>query len=116
MSPALLENLETGVWKKTYNVKSDNPALKSLVGGCAKYTFDNADVIEDILLISDDEALSAVAEISKEEKTIVEPDSAVTYAAYKKFNHLFVGKKTVLVFTGGNIDNEVFKNIVQKYY
>lgn len=116
LSPALIENLQTGVWKKTYDVKSDDPALKSLVGGCAKYTFDNADVIEDILLISDDEALSAVGEIMRKEKAIVEPDSAVTYAAYKKFHHLFKGKKTVLVFTGGNIDDEVFKKVTEKYY
>lgn len=116
ISPALIENLKTGIWTKNFDVPSENPALKSLVGGCAKYTFDNADVIEDVLLVSDEEALSAVGEIMKNEKAIVEPDSAVTYAAYKKFHNLFEGKKTVAVFTGGNIDDDVFREVVKKYY
>lgn len=115
-SPALIENLKNGAWTEFYNVNDENPLLKSLIGGVAKYTYDNADVLEDILLVNDREAGEAVAEILREEKVVVEPDSAVVYAAYKKYAGLFAGKKTAMVFSGGNIDDSVFKAIVERYY
>lgn len=116
-SPSLIENLKTGIWTETFQVTAPGePLLKSLVGGCAKLTFHNAEVLEDILLISDEEAMNATAEIMRKEKTIVEPDSAVVYAAYQKYRHLFQNKKSVVVFSGGNIDDDVFKTIVSQYY
>lgn len=116
-SPALTENLRSGVWTRTYDVTTEGEALlQSLIGGCARLTFDNSDVLEDIFLVSDDEAKKAVVEIVKKEKMIVEPDSAVVYAAYKKHSHIFKGKKTALIISGANIDDEVFKNIITEYY
>jgi len=116
-SPSLVEFLKANRWQKTFDVlTTDEPLLKSLVGGCAKLAFDNADVLEDILLVEDREAAEATAKIAKYEKAIVEPDSAVVYAAFQKYRHLFEGTNTVMVFTGGNIDNAVFGSIMQKYY
>ena len=53
-------------------------------------------------------------EMAQNEKVIAEPDSAATYAAYKKYRHLFEGKKTVLYITGGNISKELFKEIISE--
>ena len=116
-SPSLVEFLKANRWQKTFDVLTDGePLLKSLVGGCAKLAFDHADVLEDILLVDDDEAARATAEIVKYEKAVVEPDSAVVYAAFQKYRHLFEGTNTAMVFTGGNVDNAVFGSIMQKYY
>lgn len=115
-SPALIENLKNGQWTEFYDVNDEDPLLKSLIGGVAKYTYDNAETLEDILLVNDQEAGEAVAEILHKEKAIVEPDSAVVYAAYKKYAKLFEGKKTAIVLSGGNIDDSVFKAIVDRYY
>jgi len=116
-SPALIKNLKNGIWTETFDITTnEEPLLKSLIGGCAKFTFDNAEVLEDILLVNDEDAKKAVAEIAKKEKAIVEPDSAVVYAAYKNNIELFKGKKTVLIITGGNIDDDLFKEIIVNYY
>lgn len=116
-SPALVENLKSGIWTETFEVNSDgNPLLKSLVGGCAKLTFENAEVLEDIFLVSDEDAKIALSEIVKHEKVIVEPDSAVVYAAYKNNAEIFKGKNTVLVISGGNVDDDIFKQIILEYY
>lgn len=113
-SPALTTNLKTGVWTKFFDSPED-ALLQSLVGGCAKNTFDHAaECIDEILLISDEEVRQAVYEMAQNEKVIAEPDSAATYAAYKKYRHLFEGKKTVLYITGGNISKELFKEIISE--
>lgn len=114
-SPALTTNLMTGVWTKFYDTPED-AIMQSLVGGCAKYTFDNAeDCIDDILLVSDDEVRQAIYDMAQNEKIIAEPDSASVYAAYKKFRPLFEGKKTAMIITGGNISKELFKEILSSY-
>ena len=83
----------------------------------AKLTFEHASsCVDDILLVNDGEAKAAVAEIAKKEKVICEPDSAVVYAAYKKEIEQFAGKKVVLVISGGNIADDLFKEVIAEYY
>lgn len=116
-SPSLVEFRKAGRWQKTFDVLTPGePLLKSLVGGCAKLAYDHGDVLEDILLVDDEEAAKATAEVAKYEKAIVEPDSAVVYAALQKYRSLFEGTNTAIVFTGGNIDNSDFKSIMSQYY
>lgn len=111
-SPALTTNLETGVWTKFFDSPED-AIMQSLVGGCAKNTFDNAkDCMDGILLVSDDEVRDAVYELAQNEKVIAEPDSASVYAAFKRYRHMFEGKKTAMIITGGNISKELFKEII----
>ncbi len=115
--PALTTNLKEGKWTKNFPITgTEEPLLKSLVGGCAELSYNNASTLEDILLVNDQEVKVALGEIFKKERVIVEPDSAAAYAAYKRYSHLFIGKKTVLVLTGGNIDDQLFKEIVNNNY
>lgn len=113
-SPALIENLKTGVWTKFYDAPED-AIMQSLIGGCAKNTFDNAkECLDDVLVVSDDEVRSAIYEMAQNEKVIAEPDSAAVYAAYKRYRHLFEGKKTAMIVTGGNISKDLFRDIISK--
>lgn len=114
-SPALTTNLKTGVWTKFFS-SPDDAIMQSLVGGCAKNTFDNArDCIDDILLVSDEEVRDAIYEMAQNEKVIAEPDSASVYAAFKRYRHMFEGKKTAMIITGGNISKELFKEIISSH-
>ena len=114
-SPALTTNLKTGVWTKFFDTPED-AIMQSLVGGCAKNTFDNAkDCIDEILLVSDAEVKDAIYEMAQNEKVIAEPDSAAVYAAYKKYRHMFEGKKTAMIITGGNISKELFREIMSDH-
>lgn len=115
-SPALIENLKTGQWMKTYPTRED-AMLKSLVGGVAQHTFLNApECVDEILTVSDEEAGQAVADLAKYEKVICEPDSAAAYAAYTKYYDLFEGRVVAIDLSGGNIDNALFKKLIDKYY
>ncbi|MEG0292034.1 MAG: pyridoxal-phosphate dependent enzyme [Anaerovoracaceae bacterium] len=111
-SPALIENLKTGVWTKFYDAPED-ALMQSLIGGCAKHTFDNAkECVDDVLLVSDDEVRMAIYEMAQNEKVIAEPDSAAVYAAYKRYKDLFKGKKVAMIITGGNISKDLFREII----
>lgn len=111
-SPAMIENLKTGVWRKFYPVQGD-PLLKSLVGGVSQLSFRHApSALDNIVLVSDEEAKLAIAELAKYEKTICEPDSAAVYAAYKKIRPSLAGKKVALVLTGGNIESSLFQEVI----
>ncbi len=113
-SPALLENYEKGRWTKSFDFPRD-ALMQSLVGGCAKHTYDHGkECIDQVLLVSDEEVEKAVYDLAQKEKIIAEPDSAAVYAAYQRYSHEFEGKKTAMVITGGNIDNELFVSIIQK--
>ena len=102
------------MWTKFYKAP-DDAIMQSLVGGCAKNTFDNAEeCLDDILVVSDDEVRRAIYEMAQNEKVIAEPDSAAVYAAYKRYRHLFEGKKTAMIVTGGNISKELFRDIISK--
>lgn len=114
-SPALTTNLQTGVWTKFFK-SPDDAIMQSLIGGCAKNTFDHAaECIDDILLVSDAEVREAIYEMAQDEKVIAEPDSAAVYAAYKRYRHMFEGKKTAMIITGGNISKELFKEIISEH-
>ena len=60
--------------------------------------------VKDILLVSDEEIINAMALIWTRLKQIVEPSSAVTLAVVLKYPTLFAGKRVGLVLTGGNVD------------
>lgn len=112
-SPAIIENLKTGIWTKFYPVEGD-VLMQSLIGGAAKHTFDNVkECVDDILVVNDTDVKQAIYELAQNEKVIAEPDSAAVYAAYKRYKELFKGKKTAMVITGGNISKEVFKDIMR---
>ena len=114
-SPAMVENLKTGVWTKFYPVEG-SPLLKSLVGGVAQLSFHHArSALDHIVLVSDEEAKQAVADLARYEKTICEPDSAAAYAAYQKIRPSLAGKKTALVLTGANIAPDLFKEVIAQY-
>lgn len=67
------------------------------------------------MLVSDEEVRDAIYEMAQNEKVIAEPDSASVYAAFKRYRHMFEGKKTAMIITGGNISKELFKEIISSH-
>ncbi len=60
--------------------------------------------VDEILLVDDNEILSAMKLIYERLKIIVEPSSATVFAAVIKHNNLFTNKNVGLILSGGNID------------
>ena len=68
----------------------------------------NQDHVTDGLVVSDDDALDAIAIAYKHLKIIIEPGGAVALAAALKQKIDITGKTTVVVASGGNVDKEMF--------
>jgi threonine dehydratase len=69
-------------------------------------------LIDDILLVSDDEMLHAIAFLLLNEHTVAEPAGAASTAALLKAEKEFAGKNVVLVVTGANIAPDILRRAV----
>lgn len=61
-------------------------------------------LVDDILLVSEAEIVSAMELIWSRMKIIIEPSSAVPFAAIMRNKELFKGKKIGVILSGGNVD------------
>ena len=62
------------------------------------------DQVRQIFLVNDDEILFAMRLIWERMKILVEPSSAITFAAVLKNKKFFKGQKVALILSGGNVD------------
>lgn len=60
--------------------------------------------VDKIILVSDEEIITAMKLIWERMKLIVEPSAAVTLAAIRKEAAIFAGLKTGVILSGGNVD------------
>lgn len=60
--------------------------------------------VKDIITVSDEEIIAAMRLIWERLKIVVEPSSAVPFAALLKQKEKFSGKKIGIILTGGNVD------------
>ena len=60
--------------------------------------------VSDIITVSDDEIVAAMKLVYERLKIIIEPSSAVPFAALLKDKNRFSKKKVGIIFTGGNVD------------
>ena len=71
-----------------------------------------ADLVDDILLVSEAELEKSVSLLLQIEKTVVEGAGAAGLAAVLAHNARFAGKKIGLVLCGGNIDTRLLANVL----
>lgn len=60
--------------------------------------------VKDIILVSDEEIITAMRLIWERLKIVIEPSCAVPFAALLKQKERFAGKKVGIILTGGNVD------------
>jgi threonine dehydratase len=71
--------------------------------------------INDVVLVSDDEMLRAIKELLITTGQVAEPAGAASLAAAMKLRDRLIGKKAVVMVTGGNIDPELLRRIIEGY-
>ncbi|MEY4239773.1 MAG: hypothetical protein RL339_2374 [Pseudomonadota bacterium] len=71
-----------------------------------------ADLLDDLVLVSEGRMESALALLLQIEKTVVEGAGAAGLAAVMAYPELFKGRKVGIVLTGGNIDTRLLANVL----
>jgi threonine dehydratase len=71
-----------------------------------------ANLLDDLVLVSEGQMESALALLVQIEKTVVEGAGAAGLAAVMAYPELFRGKKVGVVLTGGNIDTRLLANVL----
>ena len=70
--------------------------------------------VDDIILVSEDYIAIAILLFLERKKLVVEGAGAVTLGALLRNRERFIGKKVVLVISGGNIDFTLIDRIIHK--
>ncbi|RYU96979.1 threonine ammonia-lyase [Emticicia agri] len=60
--------------------------------------------VKDIITVSEEEIIAAMRLVWEQLKIVIEPSSAVPFAALLKENQRFAGKRIGIILTGGNVD------------
>jgi threonine dehydratase len=72
------------------------------------------ELVDDILLVTEDQIERAVAMLISIEKTVVEGAGAVGLGAVLAAPQRFAGRKVGLVLTGGNIDTRLISSVLTR--
>jgi threonine dehydratase len=72
------------------------------------------DLVDDIILVSEDQIERAVATLISIEKTVVEGAGAASLAAVLAAPERFAGRSVGLVLTGGNIDTRLIASVLTR--
>jgi threonine dehydratase len=72
------------------------------------------ELVDDIMLVSEDEIEGAVAMLISIEKTVVEGAGAAGFAAVRSAREVFGGRNVGLVLTGGNIDTRLIASVLTR--
>lgn len=112
--PAMIRALEDHVFYETYPT-TGNTICESLVGGVGKLSYQMlADYVDDIIPVKEATIHKAVKHMLLNEKFVVEGGSATTVAAVMDCAERVGGKNVALVMSGGNIDADLIKSIVNE--
>ena len=112
--PAMICAYEDNVFYEEYPTTGDT-ICDALVGGVGKLSYDILkDYVDDLIEVKEATIKKAVKHMMKEEKFIVEGDSATTVAAGMDDSERVAGKNIALVMSGGNIDGELMVKLLNE--
>ncbi|MCH4890329.1 threonine/serine dehydratase [Acidaminobacter sp. JC074] len=108
--PAMLMSMKENVFYKDYPTA---PSIcEALVGGVGQLAFERShDLIDEIVLVSEDYVRKGVKHVVEKEKFIVEPSSAICVGALLQHKRSF-GKHVAMVMSGGNLDESLMNEIL----
>lgn len=73
------------------------------------------DVMDELIVVTEDEAASACAFMAREEKLVAEVASCMTVAAVRSHREQVGGTRVALVISGGNIDGAMLDEVLREY-
>jgi threonine dehydratase len=118
VEPALAGDLAEGYatrertrWPKPLVMRTIADGLRAATVGELPWAHIMA-LVDDVVTVSEESIVSAMALLAETARIVVEPSGAVTTAAVFEHPHRFGAGTTVAVATGGNIDLQDFASLV----
>jgi threonine dehydratase len=110
--PAVKRSLERGELTEVPNATSVADGIVANKPG--KITFPLIQkFVDDVLLVSEQEIVAAMAQLFAQDKLVVEPAGALTVAALRRYgNPAGAGRNIVAVLSGGNVEPKRFLKLV----
>ena len=108
--PAMVASLKDDIFYETY--PTEESICDALIGGVGYIPYKLAKkCIDDIILVQEEDIRKAIAHLLLKEKLIVEPAGAIGVGAVMKNLDLFDGRNVAIVLTGGNIDEDLIREL-----
>lgn len=108
--PAMVASLRDEKFYEMY--PTEESICDALVGGVGDIPYKMAkECIDDIIVVEEEDIAKAIQFLLLKEKIVAEPAGAVGVAAVRKNPEIFKGKNVAIVITGGNIDEDLIKEI-----
>ncbi len=109
--PAMIKSLEDNTYYEFF--ESTDSICDALIGGVGKLAFDMAkDLYDDILIVTEANIRRGISHLMKKEKIIAEPASAICVGAVIQDRKRIGGEHIGLIITGGNLSEELMKEIL----
>lgn len=111
--PAMVASLRDEQFYEMY--PTEDSICDALVGGVGDIPYKMAkQCIDDIIVVEEEDIVDAIKFLLLKEKVVSEPAGAVGVAAVRSNPELFKGKNVAIVITGGNIDEELLRSIINQ--
>jgi len=115
-SPVMYESLKAGRILKSEEVKIHNSIADGLSGGIEEGSITFTIIqkyVNKVILVKEETIKEAIKLLWEKDSQVVEGAGAVGPAAVIENKEYFKNKKTVIIISGGNIDDELFNKITK---
>jgi len=109
-SPALPESIRQG--RPLLEYPAGPTLADGIAGGIGEIVFGHRDLIDDVVLVSEDEIGDAVVALLADDQVVAEASGAVGVAALRSGKWRADGRPAVAIVTGGNIDASVLRRLL----
>ncbi|MCH4886385.1 threonine/serine dehydratase [Acidaminobacter sp. JC074] len=111
--PAMIKSLDDHKYYEFY--PSESSICDALIGGVGKLAYEMADgLYDDLIQVSEAYIRKGVEHLLIKEKVVAEPASAICVGAVLQNRERIGGKKIGLVITGGNLSENLMKEILME--
>ncbi|WP_432408374.1 threonine ammonia-lyase [Wukongibacter sp. M2B1] len=112
--PAMIRAMEDNIFYSEYPIAKT--MCDALVGGVGKLAYEmSKECIDEIIEVKESFIEKAVSHMIRKEKFIAEPSSCIGIAAIMQEPDKIKGKNIALVISGGNIDEGLMVELLNKY-
>jgi len=109
-SPALMESIRQG--RPLLEFPAGPTLADGIAGGIGEIVFDHRDLVDDLVLVSEDEIEDAIVALIADDQVVAEASGAVGVAALRAGRWRGDGRPVAAIVTGGNVDASVLRRLL----